>query len=444
MRFSNREEAGEKLAAVLKKMRFNDPIVIALPRGGLPVAAKVAEALHSPLDILIVRKIGAPDNPEYGIGAITEDGPYWLNQDAVTSLGITDEQLQEILNREMMELSSRVHRFRGNRPLTSVEEREVILVDDGLATGVTARVAIEYLKELGAGKIILAIPTCAKKSAQSLREIAHSVLCLEESDDFLSVGLWYEDFSQLSDDEVISILMSHVWNKNTVSTIPLRVSKEVKIMDSGSIYLSGQLNIPTVCNGIVIFAHGSGSGRLSPRNIQVAHYLNTVGLGTLLFDLLTVEESKDRTNIFDVPFLSKRLILATKWVLNQKAYQQLPIGYFGASTGAAAALWAAADMKSKIAAVVSRGGRPDLAIPKLKDVQSPTLLMVGSSDEHVIELNQEASQYLLKKKLIIVPGATHLFEEPGTLELVSKNAGNWFKDYFSDFNKQVKSFKKIA
>lgn len=182
----------------------------------------------------------------------------------------------------------------------------------------------------------------------------------------------------------------------------------------------------------MLFAHGSGSSRFSPRNTYVAQVLNSAKIATFLFDLLTVEEDQVYENRFDINLLTLRLIAATFWVKKQTQTKDLKIGYFGASTGAASALIAAARAKSNIAAVVSRGGRPDLAMDVLAKVVSPTLLIVGDSDFGVIELNQQAYDALRAiKKLEIVKGATHLFEEPGALEEVAKLATNWFLVYFA-------------
>jgi putative phosphoribosyl transferase len=195
---------------------------------------------------------------------------------------------------------------------------------------------------------------------------------------------------------------------------------------SDSILLEGTLTVPAGAKGIVLFAHGSGSSRLSPRNIYVAKALQKAGIGTLLFDLLTDEEAADRENVFDIDFLGHRLVDATRWLRSQAKFAKYPIGYFGASTGAAAALVAAA-RDSSIRAVVSRGGRPDLAMKCLHRVKAPTLLIVGGADSPVIEMNQEAFERLrCEKAMKIVPGATHLFEEPGTLEEVVRLARDWF------------------
>jgi dienelactone hydrolase len=211
-------------------------------------------------------------------------------------------------------------------------------------------------------------------------------------------------------------------------------SIEVRI-PVGPIYLDGNLDIPKGARGIVVFVHGSGSSRLSPRNQYVAQALQRNGLGTLLFDLLTAEEERiDMVTAhlrFDIDLLASRLVDVTDWVLENPDTKDLNIGYFGASTGAAAALIAAKEHQEVVKAVVSRGGRPDLAEKALPDVKAPTLLIVGGEDYQVIDLNQWAFDRLtLKEKQIeIVPGATHLFEEPGTLEEVARLAGDWFKRY---------------
>ena len=204
----------------------------------------------------------------------------------------------------------------------------------------------------------------------------------------------------------------------------------------GKTILDGSLCIPEKARAIVIFAHGSGSSRLSPRNRFVAGELRRAGLGTLLFDLLTrAEEERDMDTAefrFNIRLLSDRLIGATDWLLEVEGAEKFNLGYFGASTGAAAALTAAGERPDVIGAVVSRGGRPDLAREALPKVKAPTLLIVGGNDAPVIEMNREAMHYLkVEKKLEIVPGASHLFEEPGKLEEVARLAGEWFLRYLA-------------
>jgi putative phosphoribosyl transferase len=208
-----------------------------------------------------------------------------------------------------------------------------------------------------------------------------------------------------------------------------RPDRNIRII-RGKLVLEGLLNLPPDSSGIIVFAHGSGSGRLSPRNNFVAHYLQQNGLATLLLDLLMPDEAEDRRNVFDIDLLADRLLLAKAWLEEEPRSKTLGIGYFGASTGAGAALQAAARDPSNIQAVVSRGGRPDLAETYLPSVTAPTLLIVGGWDEPVIEMNQSAYEmFTCEKKLIIVPDATHLFEEAGTLEQVAEHACRWFLRY---------------
>jgi len=197
----------------------------------------------------------------------------------------------------------------------------------------------------------------------------------------------------------------------------------------GGVHIKGMLELPENANGLVLFAHGSGSSRHSPRNNYVARVLSDSGIGTLLMDLLTPEEDMNYQTRFDIPLLTKRLLAATRWIHSEMLTKNLPIGYFGASTGAAAALQAAAALGKSVGAVVSRGGRPDMAgQDDLERVKSPTLLLVGGDDGVVIELNRDAYDLMrCEKELSIIPGATHLFEEPGTLEKVAYQAAAWFQ-----------------
>jgi putative phosphoribosyl transferase len=198
----------------------------------------------------------------------------------------------------------------------------------------------------------------------------------------------------------------------------------------GRLRLAGDLCGPAGANALVAFAHGSGSSRLSPRNTAVARTLNQQGIATLLFDLLTVEEDLDRANVFDIPLLAGRLVDAVGWIGDQRELAGLRLGLFGASTGAAAALVAAAELGARVGAIVSRGGRPDLAGMALDKVTAPTLLIVGGRDTDVIDLNESAYATLrCRKSIEIVPGASHLFPEPGAMETVIALAGHWFKTY---------------
>jgi putative phosphoribosyl transferase len=210
------------------------------------------------------------------------------------------------------------------------------------------------------------------------------------------------------------------------------VEQEVTI-PAGGRTIRGTLGLPAGASAVVVFAHGSGSGRFSPRNQYVARVLQGAGLATLLVDLLEDDEAGDRSKVFDIPLLAHRLQAAADWVTGRPETEKLRLGYFGASTGAGAALWAAAASPASVGAVVSRGGRPDLARDVLPRVTAPTLLIVGGDDEVVLELNREAFELLdCSRQLDVVPGASHLFAEPGTLEEVARLAEEWFVLYLTN------------
>jgi putative phosphoribosyl transferase len=264
---------------------------------------------------------------------------------------------------------------------------------------------------------------------QGLAGVADELVCLETPPGFYAIGQWYDDFTQVSDEEVVRCLeqagLPERFRHEDGAASP-GCDRDVEIA-AGTRHLSGRLTIPRQAAGVIVFAHGSGSSRLSSRNRLVAKALNAAGFGTLLFDLLTEDEAGDRTNVFDIELLAGRLIDATRWLATRPEAADARIGWFGASTGAAAALWAAADPGIEVSAVVSRGGRPDLAGPRLSAVRAATLLIVGSDDVTVLGLNRAAEARLrCPHHLAVVGGAGHLFEEPGALDQVAELAADWF------------------
>jgi putative phosphoribosyl transferase len=419
--FWDREDAGRRLAERLSRFGDERPVVFALPRGGVPVGYEISRSLEVPLEVFVARKLGAPGQPEFGIGAVAAGGVRVLNEDVVRRLGIPEDYIERITERETAEVGRRMYLFRGDRAEPEVRGRTVILVDDGLATGVTARAAIRALRRMEPRRLVLAAPVCAAQTAELLGPEVDELVCLEAPPDLGAIGFWYRDFSQTSDEEVIELLEK-----------ARREHEERPVMvQTGPVELEGSLGVPEGARGVVLFAHGSGSGRHSPRNRYVARALRRAGLATLLIDLLTPDEGEVdfRTGHlrFDIGLLAQRLAGATDWLLENPDTRGLRIGYFGASTGAGAALVAATERSEGVGAVVSRGGRPDLAGDALPLVEAPTLLIAGGNDETVIGMNEEAlARMRAEKRLEIIPGAGHLFEEPGALEEVARLAADWF------------------
>jgi putative phosphoribosyl transferase len=449
MRFRDRSDAGQRLGARLMHLSGEDLVVVGLPRGGVAVAAEVARILAAPLDVILVRKLGVPAQPELGMGAIGEGGARVINPDIVTFAHVSDADLALVEERERAELLRRARRYRGGRARLSLTGRTAVVVDDGVATGSTARAACEVAKAQGAKRVVLAVPVAPAAAAGQLAEDTDEFISLQAPGQFQAIGEWYDDFSQTTDEEVVSLLDRSDAAEapatgpqppvTTPGEPPLAArgaggfDAEVEVL-AGTAALPGHLTVPAPGAGIVVFAHGSGSSRRSPRNGYVARVLHDAGLGTLLFDLLTPAEEADRRNVFDIPLLVRRLTGTTSWLREQPAARGARIGYFGASTGAAAALLAAAQSATipageagGVAAVVSRGGRPDLAMPALPRVQAPTLLIVGGEDGQVLQLNRQArAQLRCENDLAVIPGATHLFDEPGTLDQAAALARAWF------------------
>jgi putative phosphoribosyl transferase len=416
-RFLDRVDAGWRLGERLRDLRGADVVVLGLPRGGVPVAAGVAHALGAPLDVIIVRKLGVPGQPEFAMGALGEGGIRIVNDEIVALSRVSQGELAAIEASERAELERRAELFRAGRQPERVAKRTAIVVDDGIATGATARAACRVASAQGAARVILAVPVGHADAIKSLRRDADEVICLTEPRSLQAIGEWYHDFSQTSDEEVIRLLSDA---SNTPA--PAWVDQDV-VLDAGGAQLAVRLTAPVQAAGLVLFVHGSGSSRYSPRNRLVAGALNSAGLGTALFDLLTPAEERDRGNVFDIELLAQRL----REITRRLAQPGTRIGYFGASTGAAAALWAAAEPGDEVAAVVSRGGRPDLAAPRLPLVRAPTLLIVGGADQPVLDFNARAQRELrCENRMAVIPGATHLFEEPGALPAVAGLAQDWF------------------
>ena len=433
MRFANREEAGRRLASIVCERLSNDIVVVGLPRGGVPVAAQVASALDAPLDVVCVRKLGVPSYPELAMGAIGEGGVRVLDHDLVARLGIADRAIAAVETRERDELARQAEQFRAGRAPVALEGRTVVIVDDGLATGATARAAARSVRARGARRVVLAVPVGARDSMDPEVLGVDDVIAVVAPRDFGAVGAWYDDFRATSDAEVLSALHGQSARGARQRPRPLGpAARSAVTIPAGEATLDGWLDVPQHVRGLVVFVHGSGSSRMSPRNQAVAAVLNEHGFATLLFDLLTDAESADRRNVFDVGLLARRLRWTLDWAATRSEVRDAPVGLFGASTGAAAAIMVAAAPDARVDAVVSRGGRPDLAEDALGAVRCPVLLIVGGADRPTFVVNELAAARLHVPHVVeIVPGAGHLFEEPGALEHVADLAVMWFERWLA-------------
>jgi putative phosphoribosyl transferase len=392
--FLDRIDGGRRLAALVSHLAGTDVVVLGLPRGGVPVAAEVAHELRAPLDVIVVRKPGLPGEPEL---------------DAHERAVLRDRATQLRSGRSPLDLTGRV----------------ALIVDDGIATGATAAAACQVAREVGAAYVVVATPVVApgiNARALGADEVVYVEMPAEE---FTTVADHYQDFRTTTDEQVIRLLDQGRGNGSDPG------GRTVRIPTRGAI-LAATLRIPDEPRGVVVFAHGSGSSRHSPRNVHVARRLSRAGFATVLLDLLTAAEESSCTRVFDVDDLAARLSDATQWLAESPELAGLPIGYFGASTGAAAALRSAADLGGMISAVVSRGGRPDLAGDALGRVSAPTLLVVGGADPTVLELNRWAAARMhCPTRVSVVSGATHLFTEPNSLERVCELANDWFASHLA-------------
>ena len=418
--FHDRDDAARQLASALACYRGSRPVVLAIPRGGVPIGRVIADALHGELDVTLVRKLGAPGNPELAIGAVDEHGLTMLNEYARWA-GVDEAYIQEEAERQLALIRIRRARYDAGVPGPELGGRTVIVVDDGLATGSTMIAALKAARAQGPARVVCAVPVAARDSLAQAARFADAVVCLVTPSPFKAVGLHYSQFGAVSDAQVIALL-----SPSRATAEPSRTAVKIPLTD---LSLDGDLTSPPHARGLVIFAHGSGSSRLSPSNRSVALELNKRGFATLLFDLLTEAEDRDRNVRFDIALLAQRLDAGVQWARAHAPERDLPFGLFGASTGAAAALVIAANRPGDIAAVVSSGGRPDLVgVRRLASVRAPTLLIVGGDVDAVLDLNRIARAAMRATvELTVIPDATHRFEEPGALEHAASLAGDWFE-----------------
>ena len=421
--FDDREHAAERLAEALLAYRGRHPLVLAIPRGGVPIGRLLADRLDGDLDVVLVRKLGAPGQEEFAVGAVGEDGRLVIAEHAARA-GADEAYLREEAACQLDVIARRRELYSPHREALDAAGRIAIVVDDGLATGATMRAALAAVRAMAPQTLVCAVPVASPRSLAEVQPLCDDVVCAAAPRDFGAVSQYYREFPAVTDEEVLRLLAP--------PPAAIGATQAVRIPADG-VRLDGDLHVPDQAIGLVVFAHGSGSSRFSPRNRQVAQALGQHGMATLLFDLLGAEEDKDIALAarFDIQRLSGRLEAAITWAMHLPPLARLPLGLFGASTGAAAALAVASRLPRAVKAVVSRGGRPDLAgHTALGEVLAPTLLIVGAADTDVVALNKSALASMTHTvELVLVPGATHLFDEPGALEHVAELAGAWFRQW---------------
>lgn len=424
MRFIDREHAGELLGRAVRELELEDAVVVALARGGVQVGARVARVLGVPFDVFVAREFGAPNRPEFIIGAVAEGDAQWVDRETADAEGLDAEQIARAVEAEQSRVLRQAQAYRKGRLLFDLRHRPVILVDDGIDSMGRVRAAIRGLRAQGADHVVLAVPMAPASTLNRLAPHVEEIVCLSMPEGMWAVDSWYDNDAPVEDNDVILALeLAHDRMAPRPVLIPTRGAS-----------LDGLLTVPPNARAVVVFAHGGQSSRFSFRNRFVAEQLSEAGIGTLLFDLLTLNEyaldQLDQSLLFNVDLLTSRLVDAIDWVSSTVRPRRM--GLFGAGTGAAAAFAAAARRPAVVEAVVSRGGRPDLVRAALPNVQAPALLVVGEKDREILALNRQSVPRMRRApQFEIVNGAGHLFAEPGALEAVAQMTLEFFTEHLA-------------
>ena len=439
--FADRDEAGRRLGERVRELGLTDPVVLGLPRGGVPVAVRVAEALDAPMDVLVVRKVGVARHPELAMGAVGEEGARVVHEPVVRAARVSPQEYAAAEQVAVREVARRAEVLREGRPPLSVAGRTVVVVDDGVATGSTARAACQAARARGAARVVLAAPVGPAGCAEELRDAADDVVLLETPPRFRSVGDWYDDFRQLSDEEVVRQLAPPAAAAPAAgptrrraarrpagrSPAPLPPGRQRRRRRAAAHRPADPARRPGTASWSSSTA--AAAARAAPATATSRRCWTGPGSAACCSTCSRPRRSATGPTSSTSRCWRSGCGWPPPWLRSEASGvdPDTPLGYFGASTGAAAALLAAADADADVAAVVSRGGRPDLAGPRLPYVHCPTLLIVGGDDEPVLTLNRRArSRLTCPSRLVVVPGATHLFEERGALERVAGLARDWF------------------
>lgn len=427
MKFVDRKSAGQLmynqlLKTISKDFDFSNCVVLALLKGGVPLAFEISKGLKRPLDIIIIKKFGSPLNQEIAIGAVSENNEVLYNIQLIESLKLEIEEIDVEKNKAFETLNRLSVIMRGDKKPLDLKNKDIIVVDDGISTGATFEVAIQFLKNKEVRKIVCISPVSSLDGFKKIELLVDQLIVFQVPSSFTSVKNYYENFKQVQVSEVLNMLLQH----------PVDILIKVNnVTLNGSVFQNKKIN----GKSWIVFAQGSES----LQNNMIAQSLFESGHNILLFDLLSDVEEMNYNNRFNIPLLSSRLIFVTKWLKDSGFYtENVPVGYFGFSTGSAAALLTASNtfINDSIFAIVSIGGRPDMVDKSiLLAIRIPVLLIVGSKDNEVLKLNKKAALSLSKSQLILIPNATHLFEKEGALVEATKHSLNWIEDHLVEYNK---------
>ena len=454
--YQDRQAAGDALAVALSRFaRDRAATVLALPRGGVVVGRQVADALGVPLEVMVARKLGVPGIEEVALGAIAEGRREVVHESVGWFIGVPRHLVSAIAARERAELDRRARLYRGGHPLPDLRGRTVILVDDGLATGATLRAAALAVRKQQPARVVAAVPVASPEHCDEVAACVDELVALARPQPFQTVSAWYRDFEQVSDADVVRVLGRGRATGETEPSLtkPPNVEREVRISVDArdpNAAIVADLGVPHNARGVVVFAHGGGSSRNSYRNRYLAGRLRIAGWATLRVDLLLeAEQAEDDDSAavrFDVGRITDRLRVATERIVREPSCRALPVVLFGASTGAAAAVRVATERPDLVKAVISRGGRVDLAGDALDALRAPLLLVVGGADPMTLELNRATANRLRGRiDLHVIAGAGHIFEEPGTLGAVGERAVQWLDSIGSSrFNRWLAGVAELA
>ncbi|GAA1115449.1 phosphoribosyltransferase family protein [Nocardiopsis composta] len=418
--FTDRAEAGRGLAERVRPFAVTDPVVLALPRGGAPVGAELAHRLGIPLDVLLVRKIGLPGHPEFGVGAIAEDGHACLDHAALARHHVSPSALTSTVEAEREELRRRLQVYRGGRPGPVLTGRDVIVVDDGAATGGTARAALRMVRRRRPARLVLAVPVASPSALQALRTEADETVVLSAPENFQAVGEWYRDFEQLTDSEVTALLAEAVTPGEAETGWTVHI-------EAGGVRLDGDLAAPEKVRGAVLL--GLGHERHAAQQRAVAAAMRDAGFATLLLDLVTPQEWEESQGAPEIGpgELGARLAEGVRWLRGSTDLAGPRVALFGSGAAAPAALAAAAAIPADVGAVAVLGGRIDMAEEHLPGVRAPTLVLVPGDDSFIRELTEWAvGRMPVPAELRVVPGAEGLLPGGEEGRAVGGAAAEWF------------------